>query len=304
MWFSRPVSCLSSFALEEPAHFIDMGLCGRGGMSGTIDAALAQKSATCMKKMKSAVQKDDGKCKLLILGAGESGKSTVFKQMRIINAAGYSSAELRQFRWIIHRNIIDGIKVIIEATREQGLEMSDSNEELADSILLYEGENVTPEIGKTYATFRPPSLASMPMTTFFAYLRILAIWSDPAVEQAFARRAEFQLGDSFEYFVNELPRIAAADYQPSTDDALRARVRTSGIVCKDFVINGRHFQMYDVGGQRSERRHWLPLFENVSAIIFVAAISEYNQVNTSAVVAHGTHVRSTMDGRHMLVNAR
>lgn len=34
--------------------------------------------------------------------------------------------------------------------------------------------------------------------------------------------------------------------------------------------------MFDVGGQRSERKKWIHCFENVTAIIFLAAISEYD----------------------------
>lgn len=37
-------------------------------------------------------------------------------------------------------------------------------------------------------------------------------------------------------------------------------------------------RMVDVGGQRSERRKWIHCFENVTSIIFLAAISEYDQV--------------------------
>jgi len=35
--------------------------------------------------------------------------------------------------------------------------------------------------------------------------------------------------------------------------------------------------VFDVGGQRSERRKWIHFFDDVNAIIFVAAISEYDQ---------------------------
>ena len=39
-----------------------------------------------------------------------------------------------------------------------------------------------------------------------------------------------------------------------------------------------HFRMVDVGGQRSERRKWIHCFENVTSIMFLVALSEYDQV--------------------------
>lgn len=38
------------------------------------------------------------------------------------------------------------------------------------------------------------------------------------------------------------------------------------------------FRVFDVGGQRAERRKWINCFDNVTSVIFVAAISEYDQV--------------------------
>jgi len=46
---------------------------------------------------------------------------------------------------------------------------------------------------------------------------------------------------------------------------------------EEYDINGKRFEIYDVGGQRSQRKKWLPLFDDVTAIIFVAALSEYDQ---------------------------
>lgn len=43
---------------------------------------------------------------------------------------------------------------------------------------------------------------------------------------------------------------------------------------KTFYVN----RMVDVGGQRSERRKWIHCFENVTSIMFLAALSEYDQV--------------------------
>ena len=40
--------------------------------------------------------------------------------------------------------------------------------------------------------------------------------------------------------------------------------------------------MVDVGGQRSERRKWIHCFENVTSIMFLVALSEYDQVLVEA----------------------
>jgi hypothetical protein len=40
----------------------------------------------------------------------------------------------------------------------------------------------------------------------------------------------------------------------------------------------RFFRLVDVGGQRSERKKWLHCFEDVTAILFCVALSEYDLV--------------------------
>ena len=72
-------------------------------------------------------------------------------------------------------------------------------------------------------------------------------------------------------------------YEPTEQDVLRSRVRTTGIVQSDFVIKGMKFAMFDVGGQRNERRKWIHAFDNVNAVVFVAALPEYDQVGAAAL---------------------
>jgi hypothetical protein len=45
-----------------------------------------------------------------------------------------------------------------------------------------------------------------------------------------------------------------------------------------FQIGDLKYKLFDVGGQRSERKKWIHCFENVTAIIFLVAISEYDQL--------------------------
>jgi hypothetical protein len=103
------------------------------------------------------------------------------------------------------------------------------------------------------------------------------LWNDPGIVATWGRRAEFQIIESVKYYFNELDRIMRDDYQATQQDMLYARVRTSGIVEERYQIDGATFVMYDVGGQRNERKKWIHCFEDVTAVIFVAAISEYDQ---------------------------
>jgi len=82
----------------------------------------------------------------------------------------------------------------------------------------------------------------------------------------------------FSDYLNSLDRISTYYYIPTQDDVLRTRVKTTGIIETQFTYKDLHFKMFDVGGQRSERKKWIHCFEGVTAIIFCVAMSEYDMV--------------------------
>lgn len=63
-----------------------------------------------------------------------------------------------------------------------------------------------------------------------------------------------------------------------------------GIMYFQFTCNINFSRLFDVGGQRSERKKWIHCFEDVTAIIFCVAMSEYDQVlhedETTVVILH------------------
>merc|ERR1719213_869921 len=57
---------------------------------------------------------------------------------------------------------------------------------------------------------------------------------------------------------------------------------TTGIVTFPFEVNNKNggtfqFELIDVGGQRTERRKWIHCFEDVTAVLFIISLSDYNQ---------------------------
>eukprot|EP00301_Raphidiophrys_heterophryoidea_P013045 c20383_g1_i1.p1 GENE.c20383_g1_i1~~c20383_g1_i1.p1 ORF type:complete len:349 (-),score=63.55 c20383_g1_i1:302-1348(-) len=202
--------------------------------------------------------KDDSRLmKILLLGAGESGKSTIFKQMRIIHKDGYTDDERKAFVSTVHHNCLQNMKDLINAANKFGNQFDAS--EKADAQVILDCSNqqlITVEL--------VPVLKNL--------------WKSQPIQKTYEIRSQFQLADSAEYYFRDVERIGEPGYMPNDQDILRTRVRTSGIVEMAFEVDGVLFKMFDVGGQRNERRKWIHCFDNVQAVLFVAAMSEYDQV--------------------------
>jgi len=219
---------------------------GQMAVSKAIDVQLQKEKKTMVKENK-----------LLLLGPGESGKSTIAKQVKIIHLKGFTKEERISFVSVINNNIICGLIALVESLKETG-EFNQLSPELQNHAGRFNNkleERLTPE-----------------MVT-----GVKQLWSEPTVRKRFGHSAEFQISESVEYFFNEIERISSQGYVPTEQDMLYARVRTSGITELCFSVGEASFRLVDVGGQRSERKKWIHCFQDVTSIIFCAAISEYDQ---------------------------
>lgn len=106
---------------------------------------------------------------------------------------------------------------------------------------------------------------------------IAELWAHTSLQRAYGERNKFQLNDSAKFFFDKVADIARPGYMPSVEDIVKTRVRTTGILEESYTVDGVDFVVYDVGGQRNERRKWIHAFDDVAAIIFVASLSEYDQ---------------------------
>jgi len=215
-----------------------------------------RKIETLLKEEKTKVLNE---IKMLLLGTGDSGKSTVAKQMKLIYLQGFDNSDKTKWKKIIDINVISYGKILVSQMEKFGLQFKiESNKEFTKLILTANDDNETCSLS--------PELANA----------IQTIWGDESIQETFSRNAEYQISDSAPYFLTKAKEFSQKDYQPTNDDILRARVKTTGIVEVEFSLETEVYKMVDVGGQRSERKKWIHCFQDVNAIIFVASLSEYN----------------------------
>ncbi len=96
------------------------------------------------------------------------------------------------------------------------------------------------------------------------------------------QRSKANINDSHNQYLSDLTRIASPTFKPTNNDILISRLRTTQVTVEKYQIEDMEMEVFDVGGQRAERRRWSSCFENVNAVIFVAALSEYDQVLAEA----------------------
>ena len=237
-------------------------MCG-GGLSAA-ERENIERSRQIDDENRQAMEEENLKVKLLLLGAGESGKSTLFRQMEILYGKGFSEDDRRtQFTNVVYLNTIQAMKALCNAV--DGPSALDDGALKADCAAVAELEQM--QALDDHAEIDEANGAI-----------VKTLWADPAIQKVWERRAEFQVVETNKKFFDDIERVQAFDYCPSEEDILCTRVRTSGIIKKEYDIDGVQFVMYDVGGQRNERKKWIHCFDDVHAVIFVAAISEYDQV--------------------------
>jgi len=226
-----------------------------GGKRG--DLAQNKVNTEIEKKLKEDRRKMGNKVRLLLLGTGDSGKSTFCKQMKVLYKGGFTKSELEKYVDILRDNCLCGMNKLLFACNEWAIEIPAKFKDQVD--LVMRSTELTEDIAAS----------------------IQQLWDCDFIQKAFDRNNELQLpggSSGTEYYVKNAHRFSAKDYLPSKEDVIRAKLRTSGIAEVSFVVDNIEFTMVDVGGQRSERRKWLNCFVDVAAVLFLVAINEYDMV--------------------------
>ncbi|KAG0247510.1 hypothetical protein BG011_001370 [Mortierella polycephala] len=180
--------------------------------------------------------------------------------MKLMHASGFSMPEREAFRGFVFANMVGAMQSMLQALEDHTIKLT--NRENEKYIPIFQE---MPRIASG-APF-PPEYQQA----------IKALWKDRSIQQIYERGHTYALTDNVQYFFDAVDRLYRHDYIPDDADILRCRVKSTGITETTFHIGSLTYRMFDVGGQRSERKKWIHCFEGVTAVLFLVAISGYDQ---------------------------
>ncbi|KAI7823776.1 guanine nucleotide binding protein, alpha subunit [Gamsiella multidivaricata] len=231
---------------------------------------------------KERLQKERG-AKLLILGPSETGKTTVLKQLKLLYGRKGLDAERQTYRRVVHLNTMKAIQALSYGLQRTNIPLEHA-ENIAHLETVMRLETTLKRYSITSIGFTNPAIPrkitdAKAETDMFLEMvpAIKALWADGGIQETYRTVTNLNLQDSAKYFLDSVDRIADLNYVPTDDDILQARVRTLAVSEHLFNIDGVTYKIFDVGGQKSLRKYWAPYFDDVNAIIFMVALSAYDQ---------------------------
>lgn len=116
------------------------------------------------------------------MGAGESGKSTFLKQMRIIHGVDFDEKKVKEYENVIYQNIVKGMQVLVDAREKLEIPWEHpTTKSAADKIIDFEsGSHLDEHNFRMYAS------------------TIETLWQDRSIKRAYDRRREFQIVSNFD----------------------------------------------------------------------------------------------------------
>ena len=202
--------------------------------------------------------------KILILGTSNSGKSTLFRQMQIINTAGFSEAERQSYKKIITDNVIDCISMLLRIAKtawRPSLAM--------DRDMIMEFQDLASGDRWNLSPSEETKLLNLSQQ----------LWAIPMIRMTFEEfRCDLECPESVAFLLDTIDNLTNENSLPTNQQILHSRLKTSGVRSLNFSYENTFIELIDVGGQRSERRKWMHFFDDIEVLLFCVSLNEYDTV--------------------------
>ncbi|KAJ3432070.1 g protein alpha i subunit [Anaeramoeba flamelloides] len=199
--------------------------------------------------------------KILLCGTGDSGKSTMIKQMRVLYCDGFPSEQVQLYKNAIQKSLRINMKMLIQNGKALGIHINDKvNRQLSEEYL------------ENFETYKKSQVYCKKEIDTLKQL-----WQDHSIQTVWNNRCEIQVPENLDYYFNKIEKFCNPNFKPTNEDIVLFRIPTTGIVKINFHSQDTKWEIIDVGGQRSERRKWIHHFEDVNLVFFIVAINEFNK---------------------------
>ena len=223
-------------------------------MGATCSSAETSDSVTKLldAQLKMEKEKERMHFKILCLGAGESGKSTVIKQLEALYVK--SHGEPREYIKTLQSNSVDSINVFTRAAVKMGKEFTESEQVAVDGMQALAKSHDEDMLGSAVG-----------------WMDIIR--ESAAFKHAWDQRNTFWNLEASKFFFDNFKRFVGEEFVPTDEDIIMARKRTTGVIETTFDKFDIKWTVVDVGGQRNERRKWINCFDDVHAILYVVNLA-------------------------------